>query len=275
MSEKQDITVYVPSGPLDIKVLTIESSAYLPQIRAKLPNAEIVAIAALADEDSAGAYRRLNVKSVRQDYRSERLDFPLGFFDIIIAAEFLEYAYEPYETALDISRHLKDTGFLVAEFSNIRYHKILRGLKDGRFPSYERRFWTKHEVVEMLNDAVFKEIDFTFGERDDSGGEKSWENFGFDNFSRDLATKTWILKAAKSKASVAALKTLYTKEIRTELARIIHRIEYDVEREKNLAALRELAGREMIFPEYLADFVHEICVHESRVKSLIDAAEQH
>ena len=92
---------------------------------------------------------------------------------------------------------------------------------------------------------------------------------GFDDFNGDLITKAWMFKASRSTATVAALKELYTKEMRRELARLLHRIEYGVEREKSLAALWELCAREMVFPDYLRDFVHEISVHEERVRKLL------
>ncbi|MDD6126763.1 MAG: hypothetical protein PUB60_01325, partial [Veillonellaceae bacterium] len=56
---------------------------------------------------------------------------------------------------------------------------------------------------------------------------------------------------------------------RTELARVLHRIEYDVEREKNVEALKELCRAEGIFPEYLEDFVRETVLHTEKVMPVV------
>ena len=266
--KKHDLLIYVPTGIVPINVLTVDSSAYLPKLREKLPNSRL--FAATSEDDDNGAYSRLKVERKIIDCRKDKLPFADGFFDIIIAGECLTYSFLPYDTVLDIGRKLKDTGFMVTEFLNVRYHKVLEGLKGGRFDSWEKRFWTKHDAVKLFNDAVFKEIDFAFGERDEKPHEGGyWEEYGFDNFSHDLSTKSWILKAARSKASVCALKSLYTPQVRRELARILHRIEYDVNREENIAALKDLMAKEVIFPEYLMDFIDETCIHRSLVKKFV------
>ncbi len=196
------------------------------------------------------------------------MPYPDKTFDIILAKECLTWSYEPYATVMDISRKLKDTGFVVAFFYNARCHKILRELAIGRFNVDGRHFWTKNDIVKIFNDAVFKEIDFTYAERDDAD-VGAFVAMGFDNFGADLQTKSWLIKAARSKASVTALKSLYSPKVRRRLSQLLLRIEYAVEREKNIAALAELCRREMIFPDYLRDFVHEVCIHEETVLRLI------
>ena len=79
----------------------------------------------------------------------------------------------------------------------------------------------------------------------------------------------YLFRAACSTASVANLKGLYSPEVRRDLARILHRIEYDVRREENIARLRELCAREGIFPEYLHDFINEACCHREKVFRLL------
>ena len=262
----QDILVYVPTGVGKPKILTVESSSYLPSIRKKLPNADIFAVA--AEIDDTAPYERLGVTYRELDYRLNLPDFSPAEFDIIIAEDCLTHAFTPYDTILGLGRLLNGTGFLVTDFLNARYHEVLDGLKNGLFTSRERRFFTKQEIVKLFNDAVFKEIDFTFAVRDDADVNK-WERMGFDNFNHDLRTKRWIVKAAKSKAAVSALKSLYTTELRTELARILHRIEYDVNRADNLPKLWALIEKDMIFPEYLKDFVVESCVRHSEMFTVL------
>lgn len=99
--------------------------------------------------------------------------------------------------------------------------------------------WTKAQVVKLLDDAIYKEIRFLQD-----------ENF-------------WLVKARKCSAEVAALKELFTDEIRAELSRLLHRIEYDIDAEENFLRLMELCDREGIFDEYLTDFINQVVVHAS------------
>ena len=119
--------------------------------------------------------------------------------------------------------------------------------------------------MRLLNDTLYKEIAFAPGEQDDPASGAAFAAMGFDDTSRDLATAVWLVQAARSTAAVANLKSLYKKETRKQLARLLHRIEYDVDRAENIAALKTLCAREGIFPEYLTDFIHETVVHPERI----------
>ena len=108
------------------------------------------------------------------------------------------------------------------------------------------------------------------------GGDKHVPHYQRLEFLGDavlqLAVSRYLFRAAVSTAAVANLKGLYSPEIRKELSRILHRIEYDVERTENLARLQELCAREGIFKEYLHDFITEACCHAELVKALVSVA---
>ena len=89
----------------------------------------------------------------------------------------------------------------------------------------------------------------------------AWEAFGFDNFNNDLTTRIWLVKACKCTAEVAALKEVFTPEVRAELSRLLHRIEYAIDAEDNLQRLIELCDREGIFDDYLRDFINQVVAH--------------
>jgi hypothetical protein len=57
------------------------------------------------------------------------------------------------------------------------------------------------------------------------------------------------------------LKSLYTPEQRRELARLLHRIEYDVDTAAQCEAFWALYDRLDLFPEYVANFVQEAVFH--------------
>ena len=101
--------------------------------------------------------------------------------------------------------------------------------------------WTKSRIVKLLSDATYKEIHFLPGD----------------------CLESWLVKACKCTAEVAALKDIFTPEARADLSRLLHRIEYDIDAEDNVRRLMELCNREGIFDEYLSDFINQVVVHEA------------
>ncbi len=268
MEERHDLLDFMASGLLPLCILTLESSFYLPQLRARFPNAKLYAMTSYEEVPEFPEHRNLGVQWVIGDFRKESLPWEPEFFDVVLAESCLECLWESYDTLMGISRSLKDTGHFLGSFRNIRYWRMLEHLREGRFPVRERHLYAKDEVVKMLNDAIFKEIVFApflqFPE--ESGEAEAFSSMGFDDFNGDLVTEAWMFKASRSTAAVTALKELYTKEIRRDLACLLHRIEYGVDEEKSLEGLWQLCRKELIFPEYLADFVHEVAAHEKRLR---------
>lgn len=267
---KQDLTAFCFASPANAQILTVESSAYLPRLRALCPNAQLTAVTRYEELPAWKDFAGLDVRWRVLDYRTEALPFPEESFDLIVAEPCLTETYEPYETVMGLNRLLKQTGVMLTGFRNVRYHAVLDGMRDGRFPSRSGRLWAKADVVQFLHETLFKEIAFTPGAQDEDGGaEASWESRGFEDYHGDLRTEVWLVKASRSSAAVANLKSLYTKKTRAELARILHRIEYGIDIEENRETLRRLMERESIFPEYLADFVQSVCAHPARVLTVL------
>ena len=233
-----------PNYSNDAAVLLIESEKYLQGVKKLMPNAQFVIL--------------------------ESWDLPIEpkIFDVIIAENALTYGENFYRRLAEINHLLKDSGFMLTQFFNVRFIGVLESLKRGIFSAQEERFWAKFDIVKILNDANYKEINFLpFQQIEIPAAE--WENFGFDNFNDDLNTKIWLVKASKCTAEVAALKELYTYETRAELSRLLHRVEYDIEPQKNLTAILELCRRENIFNEYLADFIEQTVIHKEKVFNLL------
>ena len=266
----QDLAKFLPEGPATDRWLLIDSSKYLKQLRRQLPKARITAVTRFEEVPELQEFQDLSIEWHVLDYRLTELPFADAAFDHIVAAPCLEEAYEPYETMLAISRKLTPVGCLYTQFKNIRYGGMLAALQQGQFPIRQQHLYAKAEIVRLLNDALFKEIHFTPGEQDDDDhNETVWQQAGFDDFSRDLATRVWLVRAERSTAAVANLKGLYDEKIRQQLARLLHRIEYDIDCKKNLAELRKLCEINGIFPEYLDDFIQEACIHQEKVRRLL------
>lgn len=233
-----------PNYSNDAAVLLIESEKYLSGVKKLMPNAQFVTL--------------------------ESWDLPIEpkIFDVIIAETALIYGENFYRRLAEMNHLLKDSGFVLTQFLNVRFIGVLESLKRGIFSANEERFWAKWDIVKILKDANFKEINFLPGEQFKISSDE-WENFGFDNFNEDLTTKIWLVKASKCTAEVVALKELYTYEVRAELSRLLHRVEYDIDAEKNLTAILNLCRRENIFDAYLADFIEQTVIHKEKIFNLL------
>ncbi|MBR4642770.1 MAG: methyltransferase [Selenomonadaceae bacterium] len=266
--ERRGILNFVPPNFLPITVLLIESPQLLEGLRKILPAAQI---AFLAKEISP------ETKKICNDFRADLIyELPTApkIFDLIIAPEVLTSGENFYSTLLTFNHLLTDSGFLLTQFYNVRFVGILERLRRGRFSNNEQRLWAKADVVKLLDDAIYKEIRFMPGEREtirnEELGIRNWIDFGFENFNDDLTTKIWLVKACKCTAEVAALKEIFTPEVRAELSRLLHRIEYDLDADENFLRLIELCDREGIFDDYLSDFINQVVVHEA-AKNFIKA----
>lgn len=262
----QDLTCFLSGGPAPLRWLFLESLTYIRQVAELYPNAHLTVVTEIEEAAELAEFKGLNIKWVFMDYRREELPFPAGSFEAVLAEDLLTRAYEPYALLMAVNRKLTDTGVLYGDFVNVRYSGVLSALQSGEFPVREKHLYAKGEVVRLLDDTLFKEIDFVPGVMDDDGeAEAQWESWGYANINHELAVSRYLFRAARCTAAVANLKGLYTSAVRKELARLLHRIEYDVEREKNIAALQELCQQEGIFPAYLQDFINETCYHAAEV----------
>ena len=259
-------------SPERLRILVVDGSAHLARLRELYPNAEIHAVTPYEEIAENEIVAALGVHWHILDWRRDTLPFAEETFDRIISAFAIECAYEPYDALMALNRALKETGTLYTCYTNVRYHRILADLRDGEFlVRGDRHLYAKPEIVRLLNDTLYKEIHFFAGERDDdpSAGE-AWAEEGFANFSDDLITRTWLIQASRSTAAAANLKLFFSQETRRRIARLLHRIEYDIAAEESAEELRELCTHEGVFRDYLADFITEVCVHDGRVRRVLN-----
>ena len=259
-------------SPERLRILVVDGSAHLARLRELYPNAEIHAVTPYEEIAENEIVAALGVHWHILDWRRDTLPFAEETFDRIISAFAIECAYEPYDALMALNRALKETGTLYTCYTNVRYHRVLAGLRDGEFRVRgDRHLYAKPEIVRLLNDTLYKEIHFFAGERDDdpSAGE-AWAEEGFANFSDDLITRTWLVAASRSTAAAANLKLFFSQETRRRIARLLHRIEYDIAAEESAEELRELCTHEGVFRDYLADFITEVCVHDGRVRRVLN-----
>ena len=252
--ERRGLLEFVPPNFLPIPVLLIEDEKFLSGLREILPAAKI---ALLKKEPS------LETKKICDEFKADLIDeLPNApkIFELIIARKILTVGENFYAMLLAFNHLLTYSGALLTEFYNVRFVGVLERLRRGKFFDNEQRLWAKADVVKLLNDAIYKEIHFLPGARENFSADE-WIDFGFENFNEDLTTKTWLVKACKCTAEVAALKEIFSPEVRAELSRLLHRIEYDLDAEENFLRLMKLCEREKIFDEYLNDFINQVVVH--------------
>jgi hypothetical protein len=84
---------------------------------------------------------------------------------------------------------------------------------------------------------------------------------GFDNFNDDLQTEFWLVRASRSMPELALIKSMFTPEIRANFARIIHRIEYDIDIEDSVNKFWSFIDSEGIFYDYAAAFIRSVVMH--------------
>ena len=253
---------FLHETPENLRVLVVESCLYLPELRRMMPDAELYAV--VADEDVAGIadYQGLGVHWTILDYHEVPLPFEKDFFDYILAERCLETAANPQDIAGGFGTFLKETGFFLMSFQNIRYWKVVQDLMEGHYYGVVSRWFAKPEMVKLLYASFYKDAVF-LPQQSPAPADfvQQLTEFGFENLSHDLETEVWLVQASRNTPEIAALKSCYTKEVRRELVNLLRRMEYDIDVEENAQALSRLCAKEYIFPDYLAAFIMATIIH--------------
>ncbi len=250
-------------------ILVAETAEYLPQLRKMFPTAEIFFVT--EDEDAPEKFADEKTKIFVLDYREVKLPFPEEFFDMIIGDLTLEVVINPQDTAAGFSGYLKQTGFWLTSFRNIRHWKILERLMRGMFGGIVSRFYTQTEFERILYASFYKNVRMApVKKKSPPELLKKLLDCGFDNFGDDLEVEFWLVRAERSMPELSLLKSMFTPEIRAQLSRILHRIEYDLNPEENVKNFWKLCDGEGIFPDYSAGFIRSVVVHrENFYKNLL------
>jgi hypothetical protein len=277
MDKKIDIGLlrFLQPGEEPFRILTVESSIYLPALHRMLPKAELYAVTIDEEEPEKAMYRGLDIHWNRLDYRETPLAYEPEFFDYIMADRCLEYAVNPQDIAAGFSTFIRQTGVLLTSFTNVRHWKILREMMEGHFYPLSRHMFAKPEMEKLLYASFYKDVIFV-SQRFDAPDDftERLTAFGFDNARHDLDTAIWLVKAARSTPEIAALKSCYTVRQRRLLVTLLRRLEYHIEPERNLAAFWQLIDEAGIFPDYLAEFMRETLMHHAQTyKILVDSAD--
>ena len=251
---KPSLTEFISGDDFFEKILVVESDFYLEPLKKRFPTAEIFFVTSNDD---------LNFpNTIFLDYREEKLPFPEEFFDLIIGDLILEVVTNPQDIAAGFSTFLKQTGCLLTSFRNIRHWKVFERLMRGVFGGIVSRLYTRTEFERLLYASFYKEVQMLpLKKKSPPEMLNRLINCGFDNFDDDLQTEFWLVRASRSMPELALLKSMFTKEIRADFSRILHRIEYDIEISENVRRFWEIFDEEGIFGDYAAAFIRLVVIH--------------
>ena len=278
---KPSLTEFIRGEDFWQKILVVESADYLAELREKFPTAEIFFVTTNEDFYSD------DVKTFVLDYREERLPFDEEFFDAIIGDLTLEVVTNPQDIAAGFSTFIKQTGCWLTSFRNIRHWKVLEKLMRGVFGGIVSRLYTRTEFERLLYASFYKEV-LLLPQKKNAPPEllERLIDCGFDNFDDDLQTEFWLVRASRSMPELALLKSMFTPDVRADLSRLLHRIEYDIALEDSVQKFWRLFDAEGIFADYAAQFIRSVVVHRERfwrnmkkfsaraeLDAIIDAAE--
>lgn len=262
---KPALLQFLTPGEAPFKILVVESLYYLPEIIQMLPKAEVYAVASEKDAMEKYAAIAYQVNFWQIDYRSEKLPFAKEIFDYIISDLTLEQTGNPQDIAAGFSTYLKETGSFLTSFRNIRHWSQLKNLIDGHYYNVVARLYAKPEFERLLYASYYKMVYMlpqVNAALDDTVAKL--QKFGFENIHDDLNTEFWLVKADKSMPELSLLKSMYSKKERKELAKILHRIEYDVAAEAACQRFWQLWQELGLFPDYIANFVKQAVYHPKR-----------
>ena len=264
-----NLTALIEGGDFFQRVLVIETADYIPSLTERFPAAEIFFVTK-DDEDAEKFFDDEQTQTFTLDYREERLPFDTEFFDAIIGDLTLEVVINPQDIAAGFSTYLKQTGVWLTSFRNLRHWSVLEKLMRGYYNGIVSRFYTRRDFERLMYASFYKEVQFmALKKKAPSELLTRLVECGFENFSDDLETEFWLVRASRSIPELSLLKSMFTPEIRAEFSRLIHRIEYDVDTEKSVENFWKLYDTAGMFTDYAAEFINEIVIHREKFFSNI------
>ena len=241
-----------------VRVLVIESTEYIREIRNVLPNADITVVVADDINVDKRMYDDLGIHWLHEDYLSKILSIKKESFDVIIGEELFLKSPNPNNTALDMVSYLSETGYLVTSFRNAVYWQIIRDMMNGHFYHSLVRIFTPNEMVSLLGNADFQDVAFMPVSASTTEGIDIIEklvSMGFDNTSNILSVQTWGIKAKKFRPDVMALKSSFDKKIRWDLVTLLRRVEHGIQPIANTVEVLNLIDNEKIQLSYISTYI--------------------
>ena len=243
-----------------LHILVVEGANYLLQLRQMFPRAELYAVAAELDEPITQF--PADVRWQMLDYLRIPLPYQRGYFDYIISDLALEQAENPQDIAAGFAMFLKETGAFLTSFRNIRHWSVLQNLMEGHYYNIVSRLYARPEFENVLYASFYKNVRVQMQLRTAPDGLlERLTAAGFENHNDDIETEFYLVCAERSMPELSLLKSMYTSSERTQMVRLMHRIEYDVDLPASIHTLWEMVDHLSVFPAFIAALAHETVVH--------------
>lgn len=244
----------------DLKILEIgcASGATLLAIKHRYPNSKLYGVE-LNENCAKLAGNFAEVYSL--DIENNKLNYEEEYFDYIIFSDVLEGFYNPQKVLENMKKYLKPKGHILVSVSNIMHHSVIRQLINGSWTYEENgiirnnniRFFTKREIIKLLNNLGFKDIKlsalqgYTISEDDDF--IKQISQAALHKNEEEFYTYKYLLKVKNSK--------IISEEIIRKFKYLIRRIEFDIDIEETEEELIEFVEKSMISYDDIIEIIEK------------------
>lgn len=159
---RQSLIDLMPPGPNKVLELGCAKGYTLLAAREAGKAAEIVGIDILPREQS----HELLDHYLRNESDNIAIDYPPGYFDVILCADVLEHFVDPWHSVRQLHHYIKPGGVIIASIPNIRFYKTILGILLGGDFRYDDdggildkthlRFFCKRNMAELFTGAGFQ-----------------------------------------------------------------------------------------------------------------------
>ena len=196
-----------------------------------------------------------------------------GVFRYILLGRLAERMEDIYAFR-QLQEHLTYDGTLISLWGNVQHWTVIRDLLKGRwyfsdnpiFPKEHHRLFSKEEILELFRVMHYKNmrVDYLALQGEPARLEQLRLWSGMESCLA-LEVVFWCVEARLFKDEVIALRRQLTSELRKELARILRRIENDIEPGENCGLVREICKNQKVSKEYLEAFVRNVTLNPHKV----------
>jgi hypothetical protein len=135
----------------------------------------------------------------------------------------------------------------------------------GWFNGIVSRFYTRTNFERLLFASFYKDVKFSpVIKKAPKDLLAKLIDCGFENFGDDLEVEIWQVRAARSMPELSLLKSMYTPKFRAEFARILHRVEYDIETADSVKKFWQMYDEVGMFEDYAAEFINSVVIHKEK-----------
>ena len=285
--ETEGLLRFLPKQMDNGRMLLLGCRSFLPELWQRFPTVEFF-LAEPSLAAVAGKWRsQSRIHWLECDYLLSPLPYGAESFDYIIAEGVLEQVENAPDFSLAMYFWLKQDGHLLTSVQNVRFWRVMRDLLRGYFSTERKRFFSLSSLQRLFISTFYREVFFE-GEKEEPPAAvvEKIVSAGYVHAEEELSVRRWLIKASRSTQAVAFLKQQLTPALRQELACLVRRIAYDIDREENCLAFLRFYEEQQLTPVYALRFIESTALepegvllalmavgdHNSVVRQLVEAS---